>query len=203
MTVGEFIDLCLIKITGGEINNENSVWRVDIKFYVPAAVHETLLINHGNTLKIDGDREVPGGFLAEYADLTVTWTNGQASITLPKAPANLASNGGIRMITDDYGQYSPMQEAMFAQWKSYYSKIFSDERFYRLIGRTNVKLYTSNLLLDKVSVLMIQDVGTLDYTDELPLAAGLEGRAIDRCVDFFTGQRQVQANLRSDGRDIN
>ena len=50
---------------------------------------------------------------------------------------------------------------------------------------------------------MVVDVDDLLPTDELPIQAGMEMEAIEMCVQFMTGQRQIPADMKNDKKDLN
>lgn len=200
-----FRETVLLKITGGQLNDDSSVKRRDINAYMAAAVNYAMTAGYNININVEGNRDFSSVFYGYFPDQTVlvdTTRHNWKYITLPKATIPLPKNQGIRSIEDGCGyNLKPVSDNSF-RTINHWIKIFTGDKYFRLEGN---KIYLWNLPLPtkKVNLSMIVDVDDLSDDDELPIPAGLEGKAIDICVEFFTGQRQMPADRKNDQRDIN
>lgn len=205
MTKSIFTELVLLRINGGQLNDDPAVQRRDIKAYIAAAVNYAMLAGYNINIQQEGDRDFSStfyGFFGAQPVLTDTARHNWKYITLPKGTVPLPSNQGIRSIEDGCGDtFKPLSDNAMKTIK-HYLKIFCGARFYRLDGN-KIYLFNMGAVTETVDLSMIVDTDSLADSDTLPIPAGLEGKAIDICVEFFTGERQMPADRKSDQRDIN
>lgn len=205
MIKGRFIELVLLRINGGHLPVEASVQRRDIRAYLPAAVNYAMTAGYNINIQVEENRDFSSLFYGYFPTNTVYKDINRHNwmyITLPKATVALPKNQGIRSVEDGCGySLKPLSDNAFRTIK-HYSKILNGDKYYRLEGS---KIYLFNLppVTTSVPVSLIVDSAALTDNDELPIPAGLEGKAIDICVEFITGERQMPADRKSDTRDIN
>lgn len=205
MTKGIFKELVLLKVNGGQLNDSSSVDRRDINAYIPAAINFVMIEAYRVNIQIEGARDFPSffyGYFPTNAILIDTARHNWKYIVAPKAYVPLPRNQGIRSIEDGCGyNLKPLTDNAFRQI-GHMHKILNGDKYYRPEG---MKIYLWNLPVPTTSVpcSLIIDSSALTDTDELPIQAGLEGKAIDICVEFITGERQMPADRKSDERDVN
>lgn len=205
MTKGKFIELVLLKIEGGQLNDSSSVDRRDIRTYLPASINFVMVEAYRVNIQVEGVRDLPSFFYGYFPTndiLTDTTRHNWKYIVAPKAYVPLPRNQGVRSIEDGEGyNLKPLSDNAFRQIHKLH-KIFTGDKFYRPEG---MKIYLWNLpsVTTNVPCSLIVDSDVLEDTDVLPIQAGLEGKAIDICVEFMTGERQMTADRKSDERDIN
>lgn len=197
MKKGHFTELVFIRVNGGTINSESSVERVDIDAYLPAAVNYAMTAGRNISLQTEGTRDLPSMFYGTFSDLEIDRTGAVAKITLPKGYAPLYGNEGLRSIFDDCNNYyTPLNDADRRNIK-WYGKKMLDQAFYYPIGKTTVEVYPNNPLAEKLSGEYIVDVRELTDDDELPLAGDTEVMALDLCVQWITGERQMPSDKKN------
>lgn len=205
MTKGKFIDTILIRVNGGVLNDESAVWRQDIRAYLSAAVNYCIMQGYYTGIKSEGNRDLSAIFYGYFPTIAISkdaTKNNRAYITLPKGTIALPRNQGIRFVTDvNEKTFKPLSDNSIHSIK-HYERMFPDVSYFRLEGK-KIYLYNINPLLESVNLTMIVNVDDLDSTDDLPIPAGLEDQAIDLCVQFFTGERQLPADEKNDKTDIN
>lgn len=200
MKKGIFIENILLRINGGTINDESSVQRVDIEAYIPASVNWAMGKAYNINLK-EGDRDFPSLFYGSYDSLPIIRTSRLPHVVLPKGVVALYGNQGMRFVSDNAGYtYSPLSDSDLHTVEYYKDKMFG--KFYRL-KPAKVDLYNASPIAETVDAEFIVRVEDLADTDELPIQAGLELEAIQVCVEFFTGQRQIGGDKQNDKKDIN
>lgn len=202
MQKGVYIDSAHAMVTGGDITDENAVWRDDIEALLPAAMNYALVGGLFDQANQEHDRDIPGSFVGVFENVDIDVTTPYPSITLPKTIVPLSSDRGLRMITSPLGDhvYNRMNDNMYANW-SYYKKIIK-ERFFKIFG-TLVWLFNKGTLEDKCTVYMI--VSAEDYldTDQLPVPAGKEFVVIEQLAKLFMQQRHEKDDKIEDKTDIN
>lgn len=204
MTKGKFIESLLLKINGGVLNDSSAVKRADIRVYLPTAVNYVLQAERNIRLSSDGDRDMSSlfyGFFNNQTILTDTNRHNWAYIPYPKATIAFWGNEGIRGIEDgDGNQYKPLSDNAFRTIQ--HSKdIFTGAKYYRP-EQNGIYLFNQGLATN-VNLIMVVDSDALLDTDILPLPAGLEMMALDKCYEWFVPQRNTPAKKIDDKTDIN
>lgn len=201
MTKGVIVDLVLLRINGGVLNGESAVWRVDIKSWLPAAVNYVVTIAENNQIKDEGDREMPSEFIS-YANLPILFDT-EYYITLPVDIIPLRSNRGIRAIIDNcYNTYAPLRETAIGGLKRLLPML-GDKGLYWPKGKRRIVLLNKPKLADNVNAYYVANIDSYGDDDELPIPAGLESEVINVLYQYFTGERQVPADRKTDQRDLN
>jgi len=205
MVKGIFIEQVLLRVNGGVLNDSSSLKRAEIRKYVPAAINYVLTASYNITLQQEGNRDMSSLFYGYFANQTIlkdASRHNWAYIAYPKATIAFANNQGIRGIEDgDGNQFKPLSDNAFRTINQY-KDIFTGAKYYRP-EQIGIYLFNQGTLTTNVGLTMIVDSDALLDTDVLPLPAGLEGKAIDICVEFFTGQREIPAKKVDDKTDIN
>lgn len=195
MTVGEFVDLVLLRVGGGVFTDDLSVQRVDIRAYLPAAVNYALTSGRNTSLSQEGNRDLPSMFYGTFTDLPIDRTSSVAKVTLPKGYVPLYGNEGVRSVFDECGNYySPLMDADRRSIKYFKDKLLC-QGFYYPLGKINLEVYPTNPLIEMLSGEYIVSVDYLADDDMLPLPADTEAMALDLCVQWFSNQRQFPADL--------
>lgn len=203
MLKGIFIETVLLRINGGVLTDESATQRVDIEAYLPAAVNWAMNKSYNINLQVEGDRDYPSVFYASFSGLTIDRTTRRPFITLPYNVVPFYGNQGLRYITDNCGNtYTPLSDSDLHTIE-YYEKKMLDMKFYRLKQNKKVELWGLNPLAQELNGEYIIRVDELTDEDELPIQAGVEMEAIDICVQFMTGQRQIPADRNVNKVDIN
>lgn len=206
ITKGEAIELVLLRVTGGELNDESSVQRNDIRVYLPAAINFAMTESYRVNIQVEGNRDISSVFWAYFNDLTITvdaTRHNWKYVTLPKGVMPLPRNQGIRNVEDgEGGNFKPLSDNGLKTIK-HTLKIFTGAKYFRLDGK-KLYLFGMNPNMNNLpGVSMIVDVDDLADTDILPLPAGVEGKALDICFQWVSGQREVPEDIKTDKRDIN
>lgn len=203
---GRFVEQVLLRINGGQLNDDASVKREDIESYVPAAVNYTLTASRNIELGTENDRDLSSLFYGYFSDLPINVDAARHNwkyVNMPKGTIAMYANEGIRSVEDGCGvPFKPLTDNAM-KTIHYYQEIFG-ERYYRLESGKRIYLFGINPVMSVLPGLsMIVDVDELGDDDILPIMAGMEGKAIDACVEFFTGERHEPADRKNDQRDIN
>lgn len=202
MTTNDIVGQILLRVSGGIPTSDNSVREWDVRSYLPAAVNYAITQDYWANLQRDGDHEVPGSFLSEYSDLTVSTDNkGREYITLPVKKINIGNNRGIRYVTDNCGNtYKPMPQGQVALG-CYWGKVLGNIRYYQERGQ-NIYITNKPPMVESLNVGAVTDVSSLGEDDELPIPAGYEPQVIDILAAFFTDARFTPKDYIIDGRDL-
>lgn len=203
MVQGVFVDEVLLKLNGGILNTESAVKREDIRAYIAPAVNWAMMKSYYLNLQSESNRDFPSQFYGTFSGLAITRPAGaRPYFVLPKGYVPLPSNQGIRFVTDGCDNtYIPLQDSDMALI-NYYSKQLSAEKFYRPSGN-QVQLIGLPRLMNEITAVVIIDSSQLTDDDVLPIQAGQEVDAINVCVEFFTGQRQLPGDKVNNKADIN
>lgn len=202
MRKGVFIENCLLRCNGGELTPDSAVQRVDIEAYLPAAVNYVVTAGRNTNIKIEGDRDYPSAFFGVFNDLTIIRTSTIPTFTFPKGYIPLASNEGIRSISDNCGNYyNPLTESDRRTIK-YYGKLMTGQCFFFPLG-ANIELYGVPPLAEKINGVLLVDSEELADTDHLPIQAGFEEVALKLIYEWISGERESPADVKNTGRDIN
>lgn len=205
MLKGVFIDLVLIRISGGQLNDSSSIQREDIRSYMPAAINYVVSAAYNTDISVEGHRDYPSlfyGYFPAVAILTDTARHNWKYIVRPSGTIPMPKNQGIRAVEDGCGHtLKPLSDNNF-RVIDWLLKTFPGEKYFRPEGK-KIYLFGLPAPTNNIGVSLIVDCDSLADTDELPIQAGLEGKAIDICVEFITGERQMPADRKSDERDLN
>lgn len=198
MIRGFYIDSVLNLVEGGDVNDQNDVWREDIAALLPAAVNYANVGAMFDQSNMEHDRDVPNTFVVPFVNISVsTLSNGVGQFTLPTVIVSLPSDRGIRLITSPQGDnvYQIMNDNLYANW-NYYKNIMLGQRFFRVIG-TTINLYNKPSLETQANVYVLQDASAYADTDELPVVAGKEIVCIQELFKLFSKQRaEAQQNIQ-------
>lgn len=201
MVQGVAIDLVLLRVNGGILTDDKNVQRDDIRAYIPIACNLATSKAYYINKREEGDRDFPSSFYGTY-NLTITQSNGVATVTFPKTIVPLPSNQGIRYFIDNCGNtYTPLSDIEIPMI-NYYKTQFPLIRFYRRTGMVAQLWNVSPLATNVNAVVMIDPENFVD-TDELPIQAGMEQDFLDSIVQHFSGQRQQPADADDDAKDVN
>lgn len=205
MTKSVFIESVLLKINGGQLTDEASVLRVDIAAYIPAAVNYTLEAGYNIQLQTEGNRDFSSLFYGYFADQPIlidAARNNRKYINYPKKPIALRSNQGVRHVEDGCNTtYKPLSDAA-VRTIAHYENILTGASYYRPEA-TKIYLFNVPPLVESVGVVIIVDVDDLTDDDLLPIPAGLETMALDKCYEYMFPERTNPADRNTDKRDIN
>jgi len=194
----------LTQVNGGRNTQDAKIRPEDIAKYLPSAINYAILKQYYIN-KREGERTVPGDFIATYEDVEVKYSASRdlRYIDLPARVVPLPRDLGINTV-------SPMQgDAQFSRTDttqlrhlSFISKHVPAQTFWFIEGQ---KIYFKNIpqIVDKVLLRMIASVDNLGPDDMVPLPAGLEVEVIEICRQFFTGQRSLPADMLNDNNDNN
>lgn len=201
MTKGNFVESIILRVGGGVLVDEMAIQRVDVEAYLPAAVNYALTAGRNIAISQEGNRDLPSMFYGTFTDLSIDRTGNVAFVTIPKGYVPLYGNEGVRSVFDNCGNYySPLMDADRRTIKSYKDKLI-DQGFYYPIGKNKLEVYPSNDFVISLNGEYIVRAEDLDDDDELPLPAGMETVALDLCVQWFTDQRSVPADLINNKSD--
>jgi hypothetical protein len=208
MKKGIMVESVLLRINGGHIPVDASVQRRDIRAYLPAAVNYVMSAGYNINIQVEENRDLSSLFYGYFPNNAVhidTDRHNWLYINYPKGTVALPKNQGIRSVEDGCGYFlKPLSDNAF-RTINHYKQVLNGDKYFRPDGK---KIYLFNMppvIVDGpgIPMSMIVDSAELTDDDELPIPAGLEGKAIDECVAYFTGERQAPANRKSDNRDIN
>lgn len=200
MVLEVLIGQVLLRVSGGKYTAESSVTFEDVRQYLPAAVNYALNHSYWTNVGIDGDHEIPGFFLSEYADLPITTVGGRDRISLPYKKINIGNNRGIRyMVGNNMMPINPAPQGMMLN--STWNKMFGDIPLYSET-QDFIEIINKPVSLTSVTVGAVTDVSELSVTDDLPIPAGYEAQVIDILVKFFTDSRFTPKDYIIDGKDI-
>jgi len=197
------IDLVLLDLNGGELNDESAILRQDIEAYLPAAVNYAMNKSYNINIQVEGNRDMSALFYGSFFDLPIVRELGRVpKIFLPKGTVALPRNQGIRYVSDGCGgTFAPLMDADL-HTIVHYSKILPDNKFYRL-KQGYIELWNISPIAETLNMEMIVSVEDLDDDDELPLQAGVEEDAINLCLQHFDPQRKTPADKINNTVDLN
>lgn len=204
MKKGILVELVLLRLNGGVLNDESAVLRSDISAYLPSAVNYALTKSYNIGIQVDSTRDISGLFWGTFYDLPVIRSVGRRPrIALPKGTIALPRNQGIRIINDGCGGvYTPLMDADL-QTINYYKDFFPGSKFFRLYADF-IDFYGISPVVETISELgMIVRTEDLEDDDELPIPAGMEEDVINLCDRHFGGQRETPADKIENTVDLN
>lgn len=205
ITKGRAIELTLLRVNGGVLNDASVVKRSDIRVYLPLALNYVMQASRNITLQQEGNRDMSSLFYGYHGNqpiLTDTARHGWSYIAYPKPSIAFANNEGIRYVEDgDGNKFKPLGDNAFATIH-HYKDVLTDAKYYRP-EQNGIYLFNQGPLCTNVAVVMITDSDALLDTDQLPLPAGLETMFLDKMFEWFTQQRTMLAKKEDDKTDIN
>lgn len=202
MKQGVYVEQVLLRVNGGVLNDDGAVQKADIRAYIPTALNYVTSKAYYTNIKEEDNRDFPGSFYATYPNVAINRSTTPPTIVLPKKAMPLASNQGIRYIADDCGNpFVPVSDGDYATL-NFYKDLMPNTRFYKPFGGL-VQLHNLNKQAGHCTVVLLQDGTTFTDDDDLPVQAGMETDVIDLSVQFFTGQRQMPADVTEDTKDVN
>lgn len=200
-----FIELVYQAAHANRPSTDFVVLRADIEAYIPAVVNFALTKGFYTQKNQEGNGDIPTQFYAKYTDIPVSQeTTGKMNyyFEMPALLVALPSDRGLRMITDNCGNlYTPIKDIQLSNI-DYWLKVLPCEKFYSKSGN-NVTLYNKPSGVVKMNLTGVVESSELKDTDQLPLPAGEEKDAIDMCMDFVLGVRQLPVDRKVDGRNLN
>jgi len=203
-TKGKFIEQVLLKLNGGVLNDSSVIRRADIRSYLPTAVNYVLQAERNIRLQQEGDRDMSSLYYGFYDNLTILTDTNRHNwkyIAYPKATIAFWGNEGIRTVEDGDGNtYKPLSDNGL-RTINHYKEIFTGAKYYRP-EQQGIYLFNSGLATN-VNLVMVVDSDVLLDTDILPLPASLESMALDKCVEWFSPQRNTLAKKTDDKTDVN
>lgn len=206
MQKNRFRDLVRNKLSGGFLNEKSQVDSRIIDAYMPAAVNEVMMEGYGNEVRMENDRDFSSIYYFYYPSLTISvdaTRHNWKYINDPAIGIALPRNQDIRTVEDNLGNlYSPLPDNAMTNL-NYYLPLMGDLGFYRRAPKGKIYLFNLPELAKTINLSRLVDAGSLADTDELPIPAGLESKAIDICFQYVIGVREVPADRVNDQRDIN
>lgn len=201
MKKGVFRELVNLRVNGGNLTDESSVETVDIDAYLPSAVNYIMTTGRNKHLAQDGDRDIPSMFYGSFNNITINKSTDSHYIEYPKGAIALYGNEGIRYVKDNCGNtYSPLSDSDMHTVNYYKDKM--QLGFYRP-KKDYIQVWETNPLVETMDLEMIVRVEDLEDDDELPIEAGMESQALELCVQWFTGERQMPSDKLNNKSDIN
>ncbi len=202
MTIGILIENLFLKVNGGKPNPNNSILRVDIRAFLPAAINYAMDAIYNLNLQVEGDRDYPSEFYTYFGGIPINWDGNIPFIELTLGTVPLKGGAGLRFVYDNCQHlYSPVPDSEFANI-NYYSNITEGMYFFR---RTGNKLYLYGLkfspLIEELNYQAITKVEDLSDSDEAPLQAGSEEIVFAKLVEWF--QNKMPQVTKVNGNDIN
>lgn len=202
MTIGVLIESLFLKVNGGRPTPNDTIMRVDIKAFLPAAINYAMESAHNIELASDGDRDFPSEFYSVFEGMPIDWSGNIPFIELTLGTVPLKGGAGLRFVYDNCQHlYTPVPDSEWANI-GYYSSITKGMYWFR---RTGIKLYLYGLkfspLIESINYQAITKVEDLDDSDEAPLQAGTETIAIKYMAEWF--DKKFPYTTKVDGNDIN
>lgn len=204
MTKAIFIETVFNRVYGGRPTSDFSVHKADIEAFLPACCNYALMKGYWTQQSEEKNRDIPTTFYYTYRSLAVVKEESRKypHFVLPVKILAMPSNRGLRKVMDHNDRvYAPLPETGMTDVE-YWLNIFSGESFYRIEGN-KVYLYNKPSFIDKMAILALVETEHIGDDDELPLPAGTEIDALNMCYEFVTGIRQMPADGKLDGNDIN
>lgn len=206
MTKEVLIGQILLKVSGGNISVDNSVWYSDIQALIAPAV------NYVQTKQyfIDGNSEGKEHLIQQFM-LQVYGGNNEIAIstdairkrkyiTLPKTPLSLPNGRALQFVGDVRGRgWIPLSQGA-DDMQEYYGKFKKDVTSYRPEG---LKCYLWNVgpLVTHAMVKMLVNVNSLADTDEIILPSGGELEVINLIYEWISGTRLMPKDIIIDQKD--
>lgn len=202
MTKEEIIGQALLKISGGEPNDETSVWISELESYLPAAVNKVMLGSYDVNKKQSTLSGINPLFLQVYDNIPVTFDSVKKRhfITLSKPVVSFPDTDGLQYVGTvsgkPFNKFNPDNGTIAA----FYWKINDEVTSYSIEGQ-KVYLYNHKTLNTPLMVKQVVHVSSLNDTDEVLLPSGQEIEVIDLLVKFFSEQRAIPKDTLIDGGD--
>lgn len=206
MTKEKFIDAVHLKANGGVLSPDSVIMRVDVEFYLPAAVNFAMTKEYYVNQEEEGNKDVPHTFYTYFNNIPVLYDSTRKNrpyINLPSKLIPTSGDWGLRNVMDNCDNpYTPLNENHLSNL-DYWLNILQGEHFYRLEGKQKIWLYNKPKLVEAMNTSFIVAVDDLAPDAELPIPGRGEMEAIQVCVELVTGIRTIAADTKADGRDIN
>lgn len=181
------------------------VLRSDIDAYIPAVVNFALTKVFYTQKNSEGNGDIPTQFYQYYNNLPILTDsdrNNKPYFLMPALIVALPSDRSLRSVLDNCDNpYTSIKDQQMSNLK-YWLNIFCNEHFYRKEGK-KVYLYNKPALTETMNIIAIVEASELNDEDEIQLPAGTEKDAIDMCVDFVLGIKQLPVDRKTDDRSIN
>lgn len=192
------VDLIHAKINGGRPNTDMSITKNQIKALLPAAVNYVLTGDYWANMNLEGDKEIPGGYITELdpKEILVDDRN-REYVELDEKIADFNSGAGLRGVEDCKGnRYSPRTQAISST--DYWDNALPSLQEYKRI-KNRIYLFNKPALVDQIFVSAVLDASAVGDNDELPIPAGREPEVIDMLNRFFMEENMVPKDFIING----
>lgn len=210
MTKGEMVELVYLFVSGGQLNADINIERVDISYMLAPAVNYVILKETrirrqesmsswaGNSTGIDGD------FLGTFY-LDVLYDEERClyyikpNVRVVPLPFNrgidtvAAMNGDVEFHKLK-GQFEDkgLEIVLGNVVRYWFERIGEEQRIF-------FKNFPSSV--NKVMIKAVVSANDLDDNDELPLPSGTELEVLELLKAWFSGQKQIPEDLRNNNSD--
>lgn len=201
MTKGELIESIVIQLNGGRLTSDSKIRREDVNVLLAAAINYATIAQYRANKDETGDNEFPQDFVSTYPNVEVQVDDDRelSYIDLPTGILSLPKNYGLQSVSAMKGNNLFVQiNFMDRQNVSYYANSYADTTLYWLEGE---RVYFQNIATDKVLVRLIQSIKELEDDDVLPISAGLEIDVLKIMSEWFSGQKQMPADMKPDNNN--
>lgn len=216
MTIGEAIDLILLRANGGRLTQESAVQRADIRAYLPTAL-SYFLVAEMRQRRREAHEEAGFGGSESWFDGTFpgvyTLTPAQDAdskiwyIDLAGAAVSLPSGRGVQLVYPSEHPEKPFVRLANPSQIAGAEYILGDQVFFWAQNTSNrvsrIRLFNYIGPACPVEVWAILNTDCLADTAQMPAPTNITMLVIDKCVDHFTGTRQTPSDNAMDGKDVN
>ena len=192
----------IIERVEGRTSLDNTVIYFYVAKYIAAAINEVLTGQYWIGKKSDYPG-MSGSFNATFSKVVVENDADRELryINLPAQMINLPNDNGISYIGPQSGEMNafipiPQKTIMMAG-----ETLKHSVRTFYLLEGTRAYFYNLAVGAKYVLVKMVATIDELDDAKPLPIPAGMETTVMDRCAQWFLGEREVPEDLVNDNVD--
>ena len=211
MTVGEAIDMVLLRVNGGRLTQESSVQRAEIRTLLPVVMDRFLTIEKRMRKQESRQEGAPepwddGSFFGIY-NLTPQKDSvtGLWHVDLPGSLSQIGS-GAISTVYPEKFPLLPFVPAKHPSLLAGANGIFGDQVFYYPEANgdsTRISLVNYSGFGCDITVWALLSTVDLADTDQLPVPRSIQPDALEYMCQWFERQRGVIADNDKDDSDIN
>lgn len=209
MTKGEMIESIYLNVVGGMPTDDVDVQKAEIAVYLAAAINYEMVADIRNRKREQAalgewDTGVDTDFLGTIEEpVLYDDQRGLKYVKLNTRMQSLPGNGGLQDVYPTKGERNfvkmrgpfdavGLDQVMTQQTLYWFENVGADQRVYfRNISPS----------VTTVIIRLITSIQDLDDDDQVPVPPGLEVAIIDRCVQFFTRQREMPDDELANNKD--
>lgn len=203
-TKAQAIDQIYLLIHGGQPSPDVNVRRADIALLMAAAINYVLTNEIRARRRESGNTDVDAEFLATYyCDVIYDDQRGLNYILMPVQIVSIPGGAGLNSVAALQAD-NPFVKSKDQYEISYLLRITPNTTYYwyeRVGDQERVYFKNISPVVMKVMIRAIASINKLQDNDLIPIPDGMEMQIFPLVRDWFTGQRQMPADMVANNKD--